>query len=64
MRRERISTMVGGGGSGEAGGEICEGEERIYFTSIDLIVDNIDGEEDHGDGDGDSKTELTHSGDL
>jgi hypothetical protein len=69
---ERISSMAGGCGSGDEGEEIHE--ERIYFITTNLGVDDVGGEEeaveDHsdsnndGDGDGDCKTRLTHQGNL
>lgn len=49
--------MVGGGGVGGGGEEIRIEEDRVYFISTDLGNDVVgaeeDGEEDHGDGEGD-----------
>ena len=56
--------MAGGSGSGDVGEEIREEDERIYFISTDLVVDDVSGEEDHSYGDDDGKTGLSSEGDT
>jgi hypothetical protein len=44
--------------------EIHEDEEQIYFISSDLVVDDVGGEENHGDDTGDNKIGLSLQGDT